>query len=194
MQTSVLMAASASLLMLPGPTNALLAAAGAAMGGQKAWPLLVGVVGGYGAAILTLRAAVGPAIAASPALDIALRILVMSYLLMLASRMWRQGCSEHLTAGPMSISLRDITFTTLLNPKSIIFAFAILPERQSTLEDLALMLPLAVLMAASGALWIMIGAALRRGVSHRITPGLGYRACAVVLVLIAGTLTSQAFV
>ena len=197
METTALLAAAASLLVMPGPTNALLATAGATVGVQRALPLLAGVVGGYLASILTLRAVIGPALSSHPALELGLRACAMAYLLMLATKMWQQGRPEtqgEEGAPAISVTLTSINLTTLLNPKSLILAFAILPERGTGGEDLSLLLMLAALMVFAGTFWIALGAALRRGFAHKIPANFGYRICAGVLVLLAGTISAQAII
>src|SRR5262245_14691253 len=119
-----------SLLATPGPTNTLLATAGAGNGFRRSLPLLAAELLGYFIAIFVLRTAVGPIVAAVPAFGVVLRAAVVLYLIHLAVSLWRHGESELMARGP--ISFQRVFVTTLLNPKAIIFAFTLLPSAAET--------------------------------------------------------------
>ena len=115
-----------ALLATPGPTNTLLATWGAISGFRKSLGLLAGELLGYLLAITALRTAVGPLILAMPALGTVLSALVCVYLLYLAGTLWRHGDVQVPEARPVTV--RGVFLTTLLNPKTLIFAFTLLPS------------------------------------------------------------------
>jgi len=63
------------------------------------------------------------------------------------------------------ITFYRVFITTLLNPKAIIFAFALLPSQIGFLNLLPWLLGLSVLIATAGTGWIILGCSLRYGFS-----------------------------
>ncbi len=166
MEPIMFVAASVTLLITPGPTNTLLATSGAATGVRRSLPLLMGELGGYLTAIFILRLIASPAIAATPAIELALRIMVAVYLLHLALKLWQRGSDQFDAYG--AVTFGRVFVTTLLNPKSIVFAFTILPQNLE-LHDLVVWLAaLALMIVTVGSLWIAIGASLQHGFHGRI--------------------------
>lgn len=172
-----------ALLATPGPTNALLATSGATRGIKASLPLLFGEAAGYILAVVILRAAVGPFIAAAPAFGQVLSAVVCAYLIYLAAGLWRKSALPFETTSP--VTLASVFTTTLLNPKALVFAFTLLPQEEGV--SLAILAPwlsaLVGLVVLAGSGWIILGATLARvaGGSHRI----GYRTGAVVLFVLA---------
>ena len=117
--------AAVALLATPGPTNTLLATSGAALGFRKSLVLLLGEFLGYMIAIAFLIAAMGPIVARAPNFGLALRIASGLYLLHVAWKLW--GHTEEMLLRKGGVSLRQVFVATLLNPKALIFAFAIIP-------------------------------------------------------------------
>ena len=188
------MMAALSVLATPGPTNTLLATAGAGLGFRRALPLLTAELSGYFLAIIALRVAVGPIVAAAPAFAMVLRILVVLYLIYLAAMLWHHGANEMGGAGP--VPFQRVFVTTLLNPKAIIFAFALLPPIAETtmVNLLPWLLALALHIFIIGGCWIAAGASLRQGLHGYVDSKLGYRASAAVLLLLAGGIGAHAIV
>ena len=117
------------LLATPGPTNTLLALAGATQAPDKAVRLLLprllfAELAGYLSAVLLLGAlmhVVGDGIALiRPALQAAAAL----YLALAALRMWR--ARGDMAAGA-AVAPRQILATTLLNPKTLIIALVLMP-------------------------------------------------------------------
>lgn len=55
------------------------------------------------------------------------------------------------------------------------------------------MFGLSLMIAVIGGLWIVMGASLRRGLAGTIPSRVGYRASALALTLLAGSLSAHAF-
>ena len=191
MEPFMFVAASVALLITPGPTNTLLATSGAAIGVRRSLPLLMGELGGYLAAIFILRLIAGPAIAATPAIELALRMMVAAYLLYLALKLWQQG-SVQLDAG-RPVTFGRVFVTTLFNPKGIVFAFTILPQDMELRGLAAWLAALALIIPSIGSLWIATGSSLRHGSQGRITPTVVYRISALALTVLAGAVSAHAF-
>ncbi len=115
-----------AILGMPGPTNTLLATASAGAGWRRGLILLPAELAGYLVAILVLRAVLGPVVAASASVSVAMRLAVGAWLFLLAWRLWRHGVVVE--GGVRSIiGPRQVFVTTLLNPKAIVFALGVIP-------------------------------------------------------------------
>lgn len=79
------------VLGTPGPTNSLLATAGATAGLRRSLPLIAAEAAGYTLAILTIGLLLGPVLAGAPLLAATLRLAVGAYLLLLAIRLWHRS-------------------------------------------------------------------------------------------------------
>jgi threonine/homoserine/homoserine lactone efflux protein len=176
-------AAVAILLATPGPTNTLLLTAGAA---SRRWSLslVIAEVAGYLATIVLVGYLIGGWVASVPALAKALRVAIALYLVYLAIRLWRAGLAAE--AAPRGVRPRDVFITTMLNPKALLFALGIIPVHAP--NALAYLAAFAALVVAAGSAWLLLGAALARGVlresGRRMVPRLG----AVAIVGFAGYL------
>lgn len=166
------------LLAVPGPTNALLAAAGAASGRRGAVTLIVAELLGYGAAIMVLTSAGTLAVGLHPLLAASLRLACGIYVAWIALTLWRGGAAA---ARRRAIGPRQLFLTTLLNPKAALFAFVILPglPASSVLARVGFIMLLAFGAAAIAAGWIGFGASARR--APGVTPLVLNRAASLVL-------------
>jgi len=116
-----------TVLAAPGPTNTLFAASGASVGLYRSLRLPFAGVAGYLLAISLLDSLVGPVLALHPLALPALKLLASLWLFTCATKLWRDSGSEFFGTAT-AISFRQVFLTTLLNPKSLIFAFAIFPQ------------------------------------------------------------------
>jgi threonine/homoserine/homoserine lactone efflux protein len=156
--------AGAAILAAPGPTNTLLATSGASVGISRSWRLLLAAVVGYVIAIIAIRVALAPLLAAYPAIGITLRIAVALYLVWIAIKLWRQPLV--LDADARSITFTNVFVTTLLNPKALIFALTILPQENAP----TLLWYVAVFVATvvvTGGGWIVLGCLLKGAAGAR---------------------------
>lgn len=183
--------ATLSLLATPGPTNTLLATAGAEAGLRRSLPLLAAELTGYLLGILLLRFALGPVAAAQPAFLHLLHGLVAIYLAWLALSLWRRGAT--LSPAGRSIGFRRVFVTTLLNPKAIIFAFAILPAGGDPVALLPWLSALAGQILLVGLAWTAAGSVLRDRLRGPAGSRLGYRTSAAILAVMAGAMATRAF-
>lgn len=176
--------AAALLLLTPGPTNTLLAAAGAILGARRAAPLIAAELLGYGAAIIFLEAFVAPVVESLTWLRPLLRIACALYLGYTAWRIWTAPPADSQGA----ITWRRVFLATLSNPKALIFVFVILPPRSIGLVDLVqpYLVILFALMVLAGSVWVALGAAIRAGARGR--GGLTIRRTSSVVVALFGAL------
>ncbi len=174
-----------AILGTPGPTNTLLATAGASVGMRRSLGLMPAESAGYLIAILFIGLVLGPIVAASPVVATTLRVLVAAYLLLLAVRLWRQGAAI-VTAQKAPITPRQVFVTTLLNPKSIIFALGVIPFGK---PHVAVYLAGFIAMVLSVALcWIAGGTVMGRVAQAAgragVVPRVGASAIGVFAVLL----------
>jgi threonine/homoserine/homoserine lactone efflux protein len=172
--------AAALLLALPGPTNALLMAAGAAQSLRRTLPLLLAELAAYGLSIAPLLAFHEMLGAWRVVGGMALKGLAVAIILMLAYRLW---VSRADAGGRGELVTRaSIFWVTLFNPKGLIFAFAIFPPIGDTTDLAIKALLFVILTVLAGGVWIMAGAAILSRARHRL--GIG-KVAAVVLCVFA---------
>lgn len=180
-QDSIVFAtAAAALLAVPGPTNTLLAAAGAASGFVPSLTLAPAKVLGHGLAITVLSVVIGPL---QGMINVALHIVCCCYLVHAAFDLWRQNSTEP-RAEPRCVSFLDVFNVTVLNPKNLVFAFSIVPLAGQN-EGLSpfVLVALAIIMTISAILWIGLGAALRHQFSDRMSNVAISKFSALVLLM-----------
>jgi threonine/homoserine/homoserine lactone efflux protein len=177
-----------TLLGTPGPTNTLLATAGAMAGIRRSLPLLIGELGGYLIAIAAIRLVLGPVFAAYPPLAVALKLAVAAYLAWIAIRLWLRGAA--LTGAGRAVTIRSVFVTTLLNPKALIFSLGIIPASDANLPWF--IAGFAAMVITVGLTWIVIGAVIGAGAGER-QAGVVPRIASVALAGFAGALVASVF-
>lgn len=175
-----------SLLAAPGPTNVLLATAGATAGVRSSLKLLVAALAGYLIGVAALRLALGPVIEANPAVGIGLKVAVALYLGWIAVTLWRRSAS---LTGDDAVSMRAVFVATLLNPKSLVFAFGVIPSEHPALW--AYVAAFAVTIPVAGLGWLLIGRAIGAASGGRHA-GLVRKVASVALVGFAALLVQSA--
>ncbi len=184
--------AAIALLSTPGPTNTLLFTSGAAVGVRRSLPLLLAELSGYLISIAVLSLVVGPLLAAQPWMPRLLRCACALLLAFFTVRLWRAPAESARSAAP--ILMRHVFSITLLNPKGLVFAFAILPRAAPGEMRVALSYlgALCVLITSVGGAWISLGAVLRSRAGSSLEPLLVRRGGAVVLGIFAALLGASA--
>jgi threonine/homoserine/homoserine lactone efflux protein len=171
--------AVALLFAVPGPTNALIAVAGARRGARTVPSLVGAALVGFIVAVGALIGIAGPYISAQPALGLALRVLCALLLARSSWRLWRTAgasAAKRDATGPA-----DVLATTLVNPKGLIFAFAIFPPLGDAAQTIEVFVRFGIVALVVMSLWGLAGAALGQGAAHRIGAAMVDRAGAVVL-------------
>jgi threonine/homoserine/homoserine lactone efflux protein len=152
------------VLITPGPTNTLLAAAGLRQGVRRSLPLIAGELAGYLVSISAWGRFLAHAAHALPWLPSLLRVAAGLYIAYLAVDMWRAAValpdSTQRTGG-----MRTLFVATLLNPKGLLFAGTIFPVIAFTQMPayVLAMLTFACLAVPIALAWIAFGAALGSG-------------------------------
>jgi threonine/homoserine/homoserine lactone efflux protein len=133
------------ILVIPGPTILLVVSQAIAYGRRSVVPLVVGVLLGDFTAMTLSMLGLGAVLAASAALFTVLKWIGAGYLFFLGIRLWRTrpedrsgSAGEPETSG--SALLKSAFFVTALNPKSIAFFVAFLPQFVNTAAPLPIQL------------------------------------------------------
>jgi len=174
-----------AILGTPGPTNTLLATAGANVGFRRALPLMPAEAGGFMIAILVIGLVLRPVLTSHPAIALTLRLLVGVYLLWLAIGLWRRGGAVIAERGRL-ITPREVFVTTLLNPKAIIFALGVIPfaSPHVWLYFLGFLALLSVVALTWIGLGVVIGRAAKSAGKSHLIPRLGAVVVAVFALLL----------
>jgi threonine/homoserine/homoserine lactone efflux protein len=170
------------VLITPGPTNTLLAAAGLRQGVRRSLPLIAAELGGYLVSISVWGRFLAQAAHALPWLPSLLRIAAGLYIAYLAVDMWRAAVALPDTAQRRT-GMRTLFVATLLNPKGLLFAGTIFPALafvqvsayvMSMLIFTGLLVPIALA-------WIAFGSALGSGRLAWLNPVKVQRGASIVL-------------
>ncbi len=179
-----------TLLIVPGPTNTLLAASGAAVGLRRSLVLIPAECCGYLLSILAVIFILGPLLGDTPILGAGLRIAACLYLLWSALGLWRgTGLSGEQSD---QIGAVAVFFTTLLNPKALIFALVIFPQAPGLPALLPYMVTFAGLVCTVALGWITLGTGLAASAPRLLTQNRIGRLAAVALTIFATVLGGSA--
>lgn len=172
-----------ALLSAPGPTNTLMALAGAQNGWRRAARLIPAEILGYTTTILPLAWLGAAAFARWPHAAQALKAAAALWVLYLAIRLWKApaqaGAAAPVTPGRVYV-------TTVLNPKAFVVGLIFIPAPAEAdfLPRLGLFFLAVPLIAA---VWSMGGAMAAGQGSARRTLAI-QRAASVCLTVLSGTL------
>jgi threonine/homoserine/homoserine lactone efflux protein len=145
------------LLLTPGPTNTLLAVAGAERGWGRAVRLIPAELGGYLCTVVPLTLAGARLLEHAPVARTVLTLGAALWVGWLAVAMWRLPA---IAGGSVTVTARRVAVTTLLNPKALVFGLLILPAAEAGRQAANLVL-FAGEAVAVAMLWAALGAGLR---------------------------------
>jgi threonine/homoserine/homoserine lactone efflux protein len=192
--------ASAVLLAAPGPTVMLVVSYAIGGGRQTGWATVPGVaLGDFTAMTISLLGA-GAVLAASATLFTMLKLAGAAYLVWLGVQLWRADPSGQELAAAKPAGSRAMFWhayaVTALNPKSIVFFIAfvpqfVTPERALWPQFVILELTFVALAAANAALWAALAGQVRARFRSRKVLRLIHRAGGSLLIA-AGALTAAA--
>lgn len=125
-------AATVVLLIIPGPTILLVVSYALGQGWRAAFPMAIGVAMGDFTAMTLSMLGVGALLSASAGIFTVLKLAGAAYLVWLGIKLWKAGGSLRVEAradktSPLKM-LGHAWIVTALNPKSITFFVAFLPQ------------------------------------------------------------------
>ncbi len=176
------------LLLTPGPTNTLMALAGAERGARGASGLIAIETCAYLCVAVPLALAGSGVMVAVPGLLPVVTAAAAAWVLWLAIGMWRSPLAARV--GSAAVTPRRIFLTTLLNPKALIIGLVLLPG-----PDLPLRIAIfATLVCGAAFAWIHLGTLLVRRGDTPVTglPPLLRRSAALWLGLLSAGLALRA--
>ncbi|EJC75203.1 hypothetical protein Rleg10DRAFT_3780 [Rhizobium leguminosarum bv. trifolii WSM2012] len=174
-----------TLLILPGPTNAILAIASQGLTSRRATTLLATVVFAYLAVVLSVSSLAAPVLRDHPPVSQAVKLASATWVFYLALRLWGVGSS------PVTVvRTRQLAITTLLNPKGFIIGLTIIPAAQQA-SSIAIVSVLASLVLLASAVWLSIGRIVLGG--EKKIPLFARRFSSATLFIFSATLTASVF-
>ncbi|AJB49791.1 MULTISPECIES: LysE family translocator [Acinetobacter calcoaceticus/baumannii complex] len=174
-----------AVLLIPGPTNALLATAAHSQGLSKTFWLIPMQWLGYAYGISFWAVFIHLAAPVWPALLLILHITSVLYVFWMAFRLWKTTHLQQFSQNHRNIRPRQLFFSTLKNPKSLLFAAGIFPAEAWNSPENFLMVfaafTLTLIPAAS--FWMIFGRALLTGSMQKIKADHLYKGSAMLLIL-----------
>lgn len=171
-----LVAATAALLVVPGPVVMLLFSHTLAQGRSVSSAAIPGVVLGDFFAMTISLAGAGALLAASATLFTVLKICGAAYLIWLGVTVWRTGLKPMNVAasdGPGNrwVMFRRAFVVTALNPKDIVFFVAFLPQfidpaKPALIQLVTIEATFLTMVVLSTSCWIIVGNRLRHGLKN----------------------------
>ncbi|WP_416067782.1 threonine transporter RhtB [Rhizobium sp. ZK1] len=163
-----------SLLILPGPTNAVLALASRALTVRRSLSLVATVVLGYLAIIIPVSSIAAPPLEGQPVIGAAVKLISAIWVLYLALKLW----GPVPVGGQSTLGVGQLFVTTLLNPKAIIIGLTLVPSVQTGV-------PVAVAAfvccaTVTSAIWLGLGGLLV-GRHAQMPPLVRHCGCAVLV-------------
>jgi threonine/homoserine/homoserine lactone efflux protein len=146
-----------ALLITPGPTNTLLALAGAERGMWRAIRLIPAELSGYLMTVVPLMIIGTELIERFPELRPGITAVAALWVLWLSLSILRYRTGA--AAAQPIVTARVVFVTTLLNPKALVFGLVILPAETGALWNVANFASQVVIVAV---LWTWIGSMLAR--------------------------------
>ncbi|MCS0463244.1 MULTISPECIES: threonine transporter RhtB [Rhizobium] len=174
-----------ALLILPGPTNAVLAMASQGISFTRAVVLVVAVVLSYLTVVLPVAGLAGTFLKVHPAVSEAVKLISATWVLYLALKLWVVDAR----ASVLVIGVRHVVVTTLLNPKALIIALTMIAPDQDRLPIAAVGSFSAVAVLTS-TIWLLVGRTVL-GSSNQM-PLIARRFGSGVLLVFSAILTVSA--
>lgn len=176
-----------ALLFTPGPTNTLLALAGAGHGHHGGARHVLAELAGYMTLVLPLWWLGTALLRAYPDFGTGLRIVAALWLAVIAARLW--GAQRDEVVG-QEITPFSIFVTTMLNPKGLVFGLVLMPL--VTFPPVTALAVLAGLILTAGCTWFHLGRLVVKA-GRALTAGqpvirLLRRMAAVWLAIVSGGL------
>ena len=148
------------ILLVPGPTNTLLAAAGARAGMRGSLRLVLCTVSGYLIAISAWHQLLRPLIALHPSGLLLSKVIACAYLIYVIARMYnpRLAAGEAETAvRPASPTPARMLVVTLTNPKAAVLALLVFDQSAVNISEFIVFSAIA---PSAAFLWIALGKTL----------------------------------
>lgn len=174
-----------AVLMIPGPTNALLASSAHQQGIVKTSFFIPAELLGYIYAISLWSLFIHLCSPTWPHLMTLMHGFSIVYVLWLAVGLWKLSYLEKHNQKYTSIRPRQLFFATFKNPKALLFAVGIFPYEtwETPINFMAVYLVFALVLVPTALFWMVFGRAILANGFKKIKADRFYRGSALVLIL-----------
>jgi threonine/homoserine/homoserine lactone efflux protein len=174
-----------AVLMIPGPTNALLASSAHQKGLAKTSLFIPAELLGYFYAINLWALFIHLCSPTWPHLINLLHLLSALYVFWLAFHLWKTSHLEEHSQRYQSIRPRQLFFSTLKNPKALLFAAGVLPPEtwHNPSNFIFVFAVFGLVLLPTVMFWMSFGRAILAGQSKQIKADLLYKGSAMLLLL-----------
>ena len=174
-----------AVLMIPGPTNALLASSAHQQGIAKTSLFIPAEMTGYLYAISLWALFIHLCSPTWPHLITILHVLSAGYVLWLAVKLWKLSYLEKHNQRHTSIKPRQLFFATLKNPKAILFAAGIFPQEtwENPTNFVLVYAIFSLVLLPTAMFWMSFGRAILSGESNKIKADQFYKGSALLLII-----------
>lgn len=185
-----------AVLMTPGPTNALLASSAHQQGAAKTSLFIPAEFLGYFYAINLWALLIHLSAPIWPHLISILHIVSVGYVFWLAFHLWKVKHLYQHSQRHTSIRPRQLFFSTLKNPKALLFAAGILPMNtwDNPTNFILVFSAFCLVLLPVTMFWMSFGRAILAGESRQIKADLLYKGSAAMLVLCIVPVVIQFFI
>jgi threonine/homoserine/homoserine lactone efflux protein len=174
-----------AILMIPGPTNLLVASSAHQQGYLKTSLFIPAELLGYIYAINLWSLLIHLFSSTWTHLPLLLHILSLCYVCWLAFSLWRLSSLEENNRTHHYIRPRQLFFATLKNPKALLFAAGIFPtETWNSLFNFTLVhLVFAIILIPTAMFWMLFGRVILSGETQKIRADYLYKGSALILII-----------
>ncbi|OTG86759.1 threonine transporter RhtB [Acinetobacter sp. ANC 4558] len=174
-----------AVLMIPGPTNVVLASSAHQQGLTKTSFFIPAEWLGYLYAINLWALLIHLCSSTWPYLVTGLHVLSFGYVCWLAFRLWKLPHLEEYNQKHHNIRPRQLFFATLKNPKALLFAAGIFPEETwgSVMNFMLVQLIFCMVLIPTALFWMFFGQAILSGKIKKIKADILYKYSALILIL-----------
>lgn len=174
-----------TILLIPGPTNALLASAAHHQGLYKTYSLIPMQLLGYVYGISLWALLMHLTLPIWPLLTAILHVIGVVYVLWLAFHLWKTDHLEKYSKKNSDLSRGQLFKATLKNPKSLLFAAGIFPEwTWESVENYAFVIGVfSLILIPCATVWIYFGRHILMREMQGATADRLYKGSAMLLML-----------
>ena len=174
-----------AVLMIPGPTNALLASSAHQQGITKTSLFIPAELMGYLYSISLWALFIHLFSPVWPNLIHLLHFISIVYVFWLAFRLWKLAHLEKHNQRHTSIRPRQLFFATLINPKALLFAAGIFPLEtwENPINFALVYIIFSLVLIPTAMFWMSFGRMILAGDTHKIKADHFYKGSALLLII-----------
>ncbi|WOE41694.1 LysE family translocator [Acinetobacter chinensis] len=174
-----------AVLMIPGPTNALLASSAHQQGIARTSLFIPAEMMGYLYSISLWALVIHLTAPIWPHFITLLHVLSAAYVIWLAFHLWKESQLQHHNQKYTAIRPKQLFFATMKNPKSLLFAAGIFPQNtwDSPAVTLLVLGVFCMMLLPTAIFWMLFGQAILAGKYQQKNADLLYKGSALLLII-----------